>query len=369
MCKKLFLFVAMMLVFTACQSDATIDTSLQSATYNDSGTEIEKKIYLYGEAHGVEKILDREFELWYDYYHHTGMRHLFIEYPYYTAQFLNIWMQAEDDIILEEIFHDAQGTLSAVPAVSDFFKKIKSQCPETVFHGTDVGHQYDTTGARYLKYLQENGKEESTEYVLAEEFIAQGKEYYKGGSDNYGYREDMMVQNFIRAYDALGMPKIMGIYGSAHTNIEAMGYQASGTPCMANQLNQVYGGILYTEDLSDLALLSEPLATSYANIDGKKYTLAYFGKQEITFTEAYKTREFWRIEKSYEDFKQNELNHDVLPFDNYPMVINPEDVFVIKYVKADDSAVFMLYRNQGDIWQGEATTTGFNVTSFEFIDE
>ena len=53
-------------------------------------------LYLYGESHGSQAVLDRELELWREYYA-QGMRHLFIEYPYYTAQLLNEWMAAEED--------------------------------------------------------------------------------------------------------------------------------------------------------------------------------------------------------------------------------------------------------------------------------
>lgn len=84
------------------------------------------------------------------------MRHLFVELPYYTAEFLNIWIKEDSDEILEELFEDWKGTASYATCVKDFYRRIKAECPETVFHGTDVGHQYDTTGKRYLKYLKEN---------------------------------------------------------------------------------------------------------------------------------------------------------------------------------------------------------------------
>ena len=44
------------------------------------------EIYLYGETHGVEAILDKELELWNEYYYHNnGFRHLFIEFGYCSA--------------------------------------------------------------------------------------------------------------------------------------------------------------------------------------------------------------------------------------------------------------------------------------------
>jgi hypothetical protein len=36
---------------------------------------------------------------------------------------------------------------------------IKNNYPETIFHGTDVSHQYETIGQFYLDYLVTNGLE------------------------------------------------------------------------------------------------------------------------------------------------------------------------------------------------------------------
>ena len=80
-----------------------------------------------------------------------------MELSHYTAQWLNLWMDAEDDEILEQLHQDWESTLSSGAETLDFYRTIKEQCPETVFHGTDVGHQYDSTGARYQDYLEERG--------------------------------------------------------------------------------------------------------------------------------------------------------------------------------------------------------------------
>jgi hypothetical protein len=72
------------------------------------------------------------------------MRHLFVELSYFTAGFLNQWMRAPDDAILETVYADWQGTLSHNPDTLAFYRKIKQTCPGTVFHGTDVGNQHDS---------------------------------------------------------------------------------------------------------------------------------------------------------------------------------------------------------------------------------
>lgn len=114
------------------------------------------EIYLYGEWHSDSHILDRELEIWGEYYK-KGMRDLFVEYPYTDAQFLNLWMQADDDELLDQQFKDWEGTAGGTEIVKNFLKQIKKTYPKTVFHGTDVGHTWHSTGPRYLKYLKSTG--------------------------------------------------------------------------------------------------------------------------------------------------------------------------------------------------------------------
>ncbi len=80
--------IVMLLGMAACANyHAPKDTVPEDAVSRSEG-----QIYLYGEQHGNDAILEKELELWYDHYHKDGMRHLFLEHPYYTAEFLNIWM-------------------------------------------------------------------------------------------------------------------------------------------------------------------------------------------------------------------------------------------------------------------------------------
>lgn len=96
------------------------------------------EIYLYGEEHSKQSILDKELSIWGEYYE-KGMRDLFVEFPYTDAQFLNLWMQADDDELLDLQFKDWGGTEGGTEVMKNFLKQIKEQYPETVFHGTDVG--------------------------------------------------------------------------------------------------------------------------------------------------------------------------------------------------------------------------------------
>ena len=316
------------------------------------------QIYLYGEQHAVEKILNREVEIWNDHYHNHNMRHLFVELPYYTAEYLNLWMKSDSDEILNALYDDWEGSAAHNPYIKPFYQAIKSQCPETVFHGTDVGHQYFSTGERYLEYLKENGLEGSEQYRISQEIIEQAN-YYYDHSDNV-YRENMMVENFIREYDKLNGEAIMGIYGGAHTNPEAL--DSTGTiPCMANQLKEHYGDVIHSEDLILATKDSTPVRTDRLTVNGKEYEAAYFGKQDMTGFQDYSFREFWRLEHAYDDFKDCELTSDNLPYNNYPMRIETGQVFVIDYTKTDGSVTRLYYRSDGDQWNGSPSTSGFSV--------
>ena len=89
--------------------------------------------------------------------------------------------------------------------------QIKELCPQTVFHGTDVGHQYGTTGERFLRYLDSKQQQNIPAYLRAQEIIQQGIAYYNGGNAKaMAYRENMMVQNFIYELKQIQNADIMG---------------------------------------------------------------------------------------------------------------------------------------------------------------
>lgn len=326
-------------------------------TQPDTNAGQQGQIFLYGEVHSVQSILDKELQLWGTYYA-DGMRDLFVELSYFTAEFLNIWMQSENDDILDAIFEDWRGTQSYSPEVKQFYMDIKENYPETVFHGTDVGHQYRTTGERFLEYLREHGKEDSEQYTLAQKAIKQGKYYYAHSDD--AYRENMMAQNFIREFDKLDGKSVMGIYGAAHTQIDAMNFPTNTVPCMANQLNQHYAGAVSSEDLSSLAYITDPESTEIMQIGGKEYTALYFGRQDLSVSlPKYRCRDFWRLEDAYDDFKDHAKTGDVLPYNNYPMLVEEHQVFVIDYTNADGSVRRTYFRSDGNEWNGLPTTEEF----------
>lgn len=207
------------------------------------------RVFLYGETHGKPAILEREVAEWQRFYNEEGMRHLFVENSYAAAAYLNQWMHEDNDDILLQLYDDWDGTLIHVESTLDFYRTIKKTCPETVFHGTDVGHQYYSTGARYLADLEAQGLKDSEEYRLTEENINQAINYYE--TDNDATREYDMVSNFIRELDSLPADtKIMGIYGSAHVCYE-LDWSRS-VPSMLSQLITHYGDIFASTDISRL---------------------------------------------------------------------------------------------------------------------
>ena len=329
------------------------DISSRSSAAAQSG-----QIFLYGEEHAAKAILEKEFELWNKYYHDDGMRDLFVELPYYSAEFLNLWLQSDSDDIWEQLYQDWKGTAMHSQAVIDFYKQIKRECPETVFHGTDVGHQYNTTGERYLTFLRESGPGDGSEqYRLAQENMEQGQYYYQH-SDSV-YRENKLVENFIREFDSLNGVNAMGIYGTAHIGIDAMDYATNTVPCMANQLNKRYGNALHTKDLT---LIDAAYSIDTLQIAGKEYTASYFGKTDLSAVfPDYQYREFWRLENAYGDFQDYPTTGNVLPYNNYPMEIAEGQVYVIEYTKTDGSVIREYHRADGGTWQGSLVTEEFIV--------
>ncbi len=229
--KAILLFLCLVIILSGCTNPAP----------EDSGS-----IYLFGESHGNKRILEKELELWQKFYN-SGYRHLFVELAYYHGEFLNLWMQSDDDKILDELFEDWKGTAGCNEYSYNFYKAIKETCPETIFHGTDVGHQYETSGKRYLQYLEEEDLADSEKYKLALKAIEQGEIYYR--NDNKLYREKTMTENFIREFESLGGKSVVGFYGAAHTNPKGMAHGTKDTPCMAKRLFEKYGDSLYAKSL------------------------------------------------------------------------------------------------------------------------
>ena len=327
----------------AASSSGNVYEPSQNDTSSTPKT-ITGQIYLYGERHSDIIMLERELDLWNDYYHNNNMRHLFVELPYFAGEYLNLWMQADSDEILEALFADWAGTEMDSPQTKELYKKIKIECPKTVFHGTDVGHEYNTTGERFLRYLEESGQKESEQYALTLKAIEQGKYYNCEINQDAVYRENTMVENFIREFENLGGESVMGIYGGAHTLLDALDYSTNTVPCMANQLSVRYGDAIHSKQLQ----WKEATRIDTIEVNGTEYEAAYFGKEDMTGFRDIAHREFWRLENAYDDFKDKPATGDELPYNNYPLLVEAGEVFVIDYTKQDGTVIRVYHRSDED---------------------
>ena len=317
------------------------------------------RIYLYGETHADPACLEQELAAWDGYYHELGMRDLLIEVPSYTAQFMNLWMKAEDDAILSRLFEDWEGTAMHDQGVWDFYKSIKEQYPETVFHGFDVGHQYNTTGTRYLIGLALTGQMGSADWDETQQTIEQGKQYYQTGDDVY--RENIMAENLARIFESLPMgASVMVITGSAHSNLYAMDPFTGTVPCMAGQLRQQYGAALQARNLSAGVSYTRAGDTELMALGGVDYTAVCLGEQDLTgLAPGYRSRAFWLVEGAYEAARALPATGEVLPCSNYLNPVEEGQVYRVVYTLEDGSAQTRYYRADGATYEGSPATTGF----------
>jgi hypothetical protein len=323
------------------------------------------KILLLGESHGQPDFMAKELEIWGDLYTNQDYRHFFVEMPYYSAEFLNLWMQAEDDSLLLALYDDTEGTAGNVPATLDFYRAIKAQFPETIFHGTDVGHQFHTTGERYLDYLAQEDLADSHQWELTVENIEQGKEHYS--QQDFVYREIKMTENFIRAFNSLEDQSIMGVYGSAHTSLKPEAAHAP-VPPMAYELKKIYGDQLETVEIRSFLLDKDPIRTDRVIIGGIEYEASYFGRQSLVGFRDFVHRDYWRVEGAFDALKDNPKTGEYLPADNYVFSLQPEEVYLLEYEFTDGSKERKVFRNDGRMRQGEPVTEALEINAELFIE-
>lgn len=251
--------LALVLFISLCSNPIIVKASYPSDYYASNAS-----IHLYGETHGLDAFYEAELQEWQKYYA-NGERYLFVELPYYTAEFLNIWMSEDNDDILMSLYDDLEGTLSHTEYFLDFYRSIKKTCPETIFYGTDVGHQNESTGTRYLDYLKEHDLEDSANYALTMTCMEQGEYYYEHSDEMY--RENKMVDNFVSAYQRASAMyegetmEIMGIYGSYHTNM-------SDSNVMSAKLRNLFGDTIDCIYIGNVLMNREPyqLGFSYGGL-------------------------------------------------------------------------------------------------------
>lgn len=294
-------------------------------------TRAESQILLCGEDHTDAACMERELSLWRARYA-AGDRDLFLEMGAATAELLNRWMTTGDESFWELVYRNWEGTASQTPERERFFRTIRAACPETVFHGIDMEHQYKTTGAFCLALLEKEGRQGSETYRKALRSVEQAQRFYEGWdgdllSRDNAYREDTLAENFRREYESLGRKRVMGIFGAAHTDPYGLDYYTASVPSMGAQLRERYGGGILCRDLRGENLPERTTLT----IAGTELEAIYYGDYPITRRDILRSGEFWRLTDAYETFSQWERSGDALPGNEYPMAVRSGEAYAIHY--------------------------------------
>lgn len=328
-----WMMLVLVLVLAGC---ASAETPAETIGVTGAGPERLDWIFLYGEDHGEADILEKEGELWQQHYEEDGMRHLFLEMGYCSAQVLNLWMVAEDDTLLEMWYANVAGTQAGVPETLELYRSIKAHCPETVFHGTDVEHQDQSTGQWYLAYLEEQGLGDTEEYALAQEMMEQARIYYEMGQDSE-YREQCMTENFAREFESLAGESVMGIYGLDHVARES-------ASVMGRYLAERYPGQVLSWSVAKLAI-QDRNETQTVSVDGKDYEALYCGGQEDNGV----SRKYWLVEGQREDFYGWKIASEAVLSGEMPMLVGPDAIVVVEETGVDGSVEQKVYWCDGEM--------------------
>ena len=157
-------------------------------------------------------------------------------------------------------------------------------------------------------------------YAIAKENYEQGKAYTgfapSGGSVN-DYREKWMAENVIREYEKIKGETVMGVYGTAHIWLGKSAYCNIDT--MSQMLSDHYGDTFHT----DIIVLPDDIRNDILSVAGKEYEATFFGEIAIDSETKYA---YGRLENAFEDLKDCPLTENVLPYYNYPMKIEEQQI-------------------------------------------
>ena len=102
--------------------------------------------------------------------------------------------------------------------------------------------------------------------------------------------------------------------------------------------------------------------TSTINIRGTTYNTTFLGEQDLTGTGfPFASRAFFRVENAFDDVSEIPTNGNILPFDNFPVEIQQNQVFAIVYTNADGTTETFFYRTSGLSWNGRDSAEAFVV--------
>ncbi|MCL2015586.1 MAG: hypothetical protein FWG68_04995 [Defluviitaleaceae bacterium] len=330
----------------------SIQKFINATNAQKTATQPAQQAHLFGERHSDEIGLQMQLAFWENFYNNFDMRHLFVELPFFVAEFLNIWLHEPDDTILDNIFDNIRGTAMDSVYTRNFLRDIKENFPETIFHGTDIGHAYQTLGVQFLQHLTENGLQDTELYTLTQENIEQGRMFYEELDGDFDFRVTQMTKNFSRAFAEVSPSSVMtAFYGGWHTIVGH--YPNSGIPTLATRLLEIYGDAIITNNLLDILLM--PTAT--IEIGGVAYTATFTGETGLTnMGLPFVHIMFYRLEDAYNDFRDNPTTDDVLPLSNFHVDVEQGQIFAIILELQDGTMEVSLYRYSGHIWNNQPST-------------
>lgn len=294
-------------------------------------TRAERQVLLCGEAHDEAQCKEQELALWRACYA-AGDRDLFLELGAATTELLNRWMRTGDESFWDLVYRNWEGTLSQTELTEDFYRQLRADCPETVFHGIDLEHQYRTTGRFCLALLEKEGRQGTDTYRKVLRSVEQGERFYQGWdgdlfSRDNAYREEVLAENFHGEYEALGRRRVMGIFGAAHTDPYGLDYYTASVPSMGAQLRERYGGDILCRDLRGENL---PEKTTLS-VAGTEFEAIYYGETPLRNMGLIRSCQVWRLVDAYETFSQWEASGDNRPGNTYPMTVRAGEAYAIHY--------------------------------------
>jgi len=350
--KNMLIGIILMIVilFVSCSNDTTnVNSNNEVMHYNDSDLSPSTgRIFLFGEYHASQPIMDRQLELWGYFYHYHNMRHLFLENMFSSSQFLNLWMQSSDDEILYELL--LPGTFSDDAFIArnnrmliEWLKEIKENFPETVFHATDVAIHVGSS-QRFLAYLRGIGMQDSETYEITLQNIDQGTHFIRTGS--HATRAYYMPQNFIREFDSLVDQDVMAIHGMAHVELTTNFLNYDNIPSMAYILRERYGSQLYTFDMTGYREIAHAIDLNLFNIGERRIGSRFLGRDTTVHGNVFE-RIFYRVVIRFDEVINMPVTGNIISSDFFLLPATAEQVFIIKTIYADGAdAKVQFYRTE-----------------------
>lgn len=216
-------------------------------------------IFFTGEQHGSIKSLEMNLYLTKYFVEKAGVRYILYEGGYAEAQYLNNYLDTGDESILDYIFEKSSGTMNYTMENYNLLKNIYEynlaleKDKKIMFVGIDK--ENPQIAIKYIKSILPHKETDNQQvrifnnilyWLTQDNYLAESKialqliresqqdiEEYWGidyfeieyllnnlvESEGQLFREDLLINNFIKLYEHLPKGKYFGQFGGAHTNL------------------------------------------------------------------------------------------------------------------------------------------------------